>query len=46
MPGIDPLIIMHEIKNYIGIKAVRKKLGLVHPKKIVAIKEEVEKLSP
>jgi len=44
MPQIDPSIIVHEIKTYLGIKPVRQKLFLVHPKKIAAIKIEVEKL--
>jgi len=35
---------VHEIKTYPGIKHVKQKLHLVQPKKIVAIKEEVEKL--
>jgi hypothetical protein len=41
---IDPSIILHEILTYPRVKTVRKKLLLVHPKKIAAIKEEVEKL--
>jgi hypothetical protein len=44
MPGIDPSIIVHEIKTYPGAKPVRQKLCPVHPKKITAIKAEVEKL--
>lgn len=44
MSGIDPLIIVHEIKTYPGEKTVRQKLHPVHPRKIVAIKVEVEKL--
>jgi hypothetical protein len=44
MPGIDPSIIVHEIKTYLGVKPVRQKLCPVHPKKIAAIKAEVEKL--
>jgi hypothetical protein len=44
MLGIDPSIIVHEIKTYTAVKPVRQKLHLVHPKKIVAIKAEVEKL--
>jgi hypothetical protein len=44
MLGIDPSIIVHEIKTYPDVKSVRQKLRLVHPKKIAAIKEEVEKL--
>jgi hypothetical protein len=38
MPGIDPLIVVHELKNYPSIKPIRKKLHLVHPKKTAAIK--------
>jgi hypothetical protein len=44
MPGIDPSIIVHEIKTYPGVKPVRQKLHPVHPKKTAAIKAEVEKL--
>jgi hypothetical protein len=44
MPGIDPSIIVHEIKTYPGVKDVQQKLFLVHPKKTTAIKVEVEKL--
>jgi hypothetical protein len=44
MTGIDPSIIVHEIKTYLGVKPVRQKLCLVHPKKTVAIKAKVEKL--
>jgi hypothetical protein len=40
MPGIDPSIIVHEIKTYPGVKPVRQKLHLVHPKKTVTIKAE------
>jgi hypothetical protein len=42
--GIDPSIVVHEIKTYPGEKPIRQKLCSVHPKKIVAIKVEVEKL--
>jgi hypothetical protein len=44
MPGIDPSIIVHEIKTYPDAKPVRQKLHPVHPKKFAAIKVEVEKL--
>ena len=44
MTGIDPSIVIHEIKTYPEVKPVRQKLHPVHPKKIVAIKAEVEKL--
>jgi hypothetical protein len=44
MPGIDPSIVVHEIKSYPDVKLVRKKLHPVHPKKVAAIKSEVEKL--
>jgi hypothetical protein len=44
MPGIDPSIVIHEIKTYPDAKPVRQKLRPVHPKKLVAIKAEVEKL--
>jgi hypothetical protein len=38
MPRIDLLIIVHEIKTYLGAKPVRQKRRPVHPKKIAAIK--------
>jgi hypothetical protein len=44
MLGIDPSIVVHEIKTYLGVKPVRQKLHLVHSKKNATIKEEVEKL--
>jgi hypothetical protein len=44
IPGIDPSIVIHEIKTYPDAKPVRQKLRPVHPKKLVAIKAEVEKL--
>jgi hypothetical protein len=44
MPGIDPNIVVHEIKTYPGAKPVRQRLCLVHPHKVVVIKLEVEKL--
>ena len=44
MSGIDPSIIVHEIKTYPNSKPVYQKLRQVHPQKAVAIKEEVEKL--
>jgi hypothetical protein len=42
--GIEPLIVVHEIKTYPGVKPVRQKLRPVHPKKIASIKAKVEKL--
>ena len=44
MPGIDPWIVVHEIKTYAGSKPVRQKLCQIHPKKAAATKIEVEKL--
>lgn len=44
MPGIDPDIVVHDIKTYLDAKPVRRRLRLVHPRKVVAIKLEVEKL--
>jgi len=44
IPGIDSSIVEHEIKMYLDVKPVRQQLRQVHPKKVVAIKEEVEKL--
>ena len=44
MPGIDPSIIVHDIKTYPSANPVRKKLRQVHPRKAAAIKVEIEKL--
>jgi hypothetical protein len=44
MSGINPLIVVHEIKTYPGVKTIRQKLHLVHPKNTIAIKTKVEKL--
>lgn len=44
IPRINPQFIIHEIKTYPGAKPVRKRLCLVHPKKVVTIKVAVEKL--
>jgi hypothetical protein len=33
MPGIDPAIVVHEIKTYPGAKPVRQRLRPVHPRK-------------
>jgi hypothetical protein len=44
MSGIDPSIVVHEIKTYPDAKPVRQKLRPVHPKKVAALKAEVEKL--
>ena len=44
MPGIDPSIVVHEIKTYPDAKPVRQRLCQIHPRKAAAIKTEVEKL--
>jgi hypothetical protein len=44
MSGIDPDIVIHEIKTYPDAKPIRQLLHLVHPCKVTAIKLEVEKL--
>jgi hypothetical protein len=44
MPGIDPDIVIHEIKTYPDAKPVWQRLHPVHPRKVAAIKLEVEKL--
>ena len=44
MLGIDPSIVVHEIKTYPIAKPVRKKLRQVHPRKAASIKAEIEKL--
>jgi hypothetical protein len=44
MLGIDLDIVVHDIKTYLDVKPIRRRLLLVHPRKVVAIKLEVEKL--
>ena len=44
MMGIDPSIVVHEIKTYPTAKTVRKKIRQVHPQKATVIKVEIEKL--
>jgi hypothetical protein len=44
MPGIEPTILVHEIKTYPGAKPVQQRLHPVHPRKAAAIKLKVEKL--
>ena len=44
MSGIDPSIVVHEIKTYPTAKPIRQKLSQVHPRKAAAIKAEIEKL--
>jgi hypothetical protein len=44
MLGIDPDIMIHEIKTYLDAKPVWQRLHPVHPHKVAAIKLEVEKL--
>jgi hypothetical protein len=44
MSCIDPDIVVHEIKTYLGAKPIRQRLCLVHSRKAAAIKLEVEKL--
>lgn len=44
MLGIDPAILVHEIKTYSDAKPIRQCLRQIHPRKAAAIKAEVEKL--
>jgi hypothetical protein len=44
MLGIDPSIVIHEIQTYPDAKLVQQKLRSIHPKKVPAIKAEVERL--
>ena len=44
MPGINPRIVEHEIRNYLDAKPIRQCLRAVNPGKAPAIKVEVEKL--
>ena len=44
MSGIDPSIVVHQIKTYPTAKPVKQKLRQVHPQKATSIKAEIEKL--
>ena len=44
MPRIDPSIVEHEIQTYPDAKPVRQKLRPINPRKVAAVKAEVEKL--
>lgn len=44
MPGIDPSIVVHEIKTYLDAKPIQQHLHQIHPRKATVIKAEVEKL--
>jgi hypothetical protein len=44
MSGIDPDIVIHEIKTYPDAKPIRQRLHPVHPCKVATIKIKVEKL--
>ena len=44
MSGIDPSIVVHEIKTYPLAKTIRKTLRHVHPRKATTIKAKIEKL--
>ena len=44
IPGIDPSIVVNGIPTYLGAKPVCQRLRPMHPRKVAAIKAEVEKL--
>ena len=44
MPGIDPRIVVHDIKTYAKARPVRHKLQPFHPKRASSIKVEVKNL--
>ena len=44
MPRIDLSIVVHEIKTHPTARPIRHKLRQVHPRKVAAIKDEVDKL--
>ena len=44
MPGIDPRIVEQRINTYPDAKLVRQRLRAVNPRKVPAIKAEIEKL--
>jgi hypothetical protein len=41
MSVINPSIVVHEIKNYPGVKPVQQKLRPVHPKKTVLLRKKL-----
>jgi hypothetical protein len=43
MPGIDPDIVVYQIKTYSNAKPIWQRLRPIHPRKAAAIKLEVEK---
>ena len=42
--GIDPSIVEHEIQTYLDAKPIWQKLRPVNPRKVTAVKDEVEKM--
>jgi hypothetical protein len=44
MSGIDPDIVIHEMKTYLDAKPIQQCLHPVHPRKAAAIKLKVKKL--
>lgn len=38
MPGIDPNIVIHEIKTYPDAKPIRQRLRLIHPENMLLLK--------
>ena len=44
IPGINPHIVMQEIKTYLRAKPMRQKLRLAHPWKVGTIKEKFKNL--
>eukprot|EP00253_Pinus_taeda_P003385 PITA_03385 len=44
IPGINPAIVVHEIKTYSDAKPVQQRLRQIHPRKAAMIKAEVKKL--
>jgi hypothetical protein len=44
MLGIDPDIVVHKINTYPDTKPIRQRIRPVHPRKVVSINLEVEKL--
>ena len=44
MPGIDPNIVIHEIKTYLDAKIIIQGLCPIHLRKAAAIKAKVEKI--
>ena len=44
MPGLDPSMMEHHIDTWPDVAPVRQKQWPIHPSKVAAVKDEIEKL--